>query len=63
MLDRIPWSTDRVLRETIARLHGAVADVEMLDPRLEQSSRIEPWRRRDEEASDRDLHGRLCLLR
>jgi len=30
MLEGIPWSTDRVLRDTLARLAGAVEDVELL---------------------------------
>jgi uncharacterized protein len=32
MLEDISWSTDRVLRETLARLAGAVPDVELLPP-------------------------------
>jgi uncharacterized protein len=32
MLEDISWSTDRVLRETLARLAGAVPDVKLLPP-------------------------------
>jgi len=32
MLQDIPWSTDRVLRDTMARLAGLVRDVELLPP-------------------------------